>query len=84
MEEFLRYCQAPGPGPGPGLVLTWSYPGQDRFLVKTGPGVDTIIKQTTPPTTPPPHTNFFNALYALPRQVLMKPGSGVDTIRDPI
>ena len=43
-------CQAPGPGPGPGLVLPWTYHGQVPFLVKTGPGVDTKIKQ---PTTPP-------------------------------
>ena len=32
------YCQAPGPGPD--LALT---------LAKSGPGVDTIIKQATPP-----------------------------------
>ena len=38
--------------PGPNLVLPWTYHGQVPFLVKTGPGVDTIIKQ---PTHPPPH-----------------------------
>ena len=32
------------------------------FLVKTGPGVDTIIKQTTPPPPNHPTTNFFKAL----------------------
>ena len=38
------------------LVLIWSYHCLVPFLVKTGPGVDTIIKQTTPP---PPHHKLF-------------------------
>ena len=54
----MKYCQAPGPGPGPFMVLAWSYPGLAPFLVKTGPGVDTIIKQTTT-TPPPPHHKLF-------------------------
>ena len=37
--------------------LPWTYLGQVPFLVKTGPGVDTIIKQTTPP--PPPNHKLF-------------------------
>ena len=59
-------CQAPGPGPGLSLVLTWSYHGLVPFLVKTWPGVDTIIKEPTHHPTP----NFFKALVALSRQVL--------------
>ena len=35
--------------PGPNLVLPWTYLDQVPFLVKTGPGVDTIIKKTTTP-----------------------------------
>ena len=50
-EPKYYYCQAPGPGPGPFMVLAWSYPGLAPFLVKTGPGVDTIIKQSTSPST---------------------------------
>ena len=42
------------------LVLAWSYSGLDPFLAKTGPGKDTIIKQTT---TRSPHTNFSKAIY---------------------
>ena len=45
--EQVFYCQAPDPGPGPCLVLTWSNHGLLPYLVKTGPGVDTIIQQTT-------------------------------------
>ena len=56
--HFIFYCQAPGTC----LVLTWSYLGLISLLVKTGPGVDTTIKQTTPPhPTLPPTTNFFKA-----------------------
>ena len=55
------YCQAPGPGPGPCMVLPWSYHGLVLFLVKTGPGVDTIIKKPTCHPT----TNIFDALVAL-------------------
>ena len=40
------------------LVLAWSYHGLVPFLFKSGPGVDTIIKQTTQPTTPPYHKHF--------------------------
>ena len=40
--------------------LPWTYLGQVPFLVKTGPGVDTIIKKTTNHPTPPT-TNFFGA-----------------------
>ena len=38
--------------------LPWTYLGQVPFLVKTGPGVDTIIKQTT---HPPPHHKLFQS-----------------------
>ena len=73
--NIIIYCQAPGPGPGPFMVLAWSYPGLAPFLVKTGPGVDTIIKQTTTTPPPPHHKLFLGSSLFEPvfRQVLMKP-----------
>ena len=57
------------------MVLAWSYPGLAPFLVKTGPGVDTIIKQTTTTPPPPHHKLFLGSSLFEPvfRQVLMKP-----------